>query len=74
MNVPASFETRSADLFREWTARFLGTASDAGAEQALPAAVPDPVASRRASRLPTRIWDAGTQAAVPRGGHLPGHG
>lgn len=48
MNVPVSFEARSADLFKVWTARFLGTEPEADA---------DPAVKPRASRLPTRLWE-----------------
>ncbi len=48
MNAPDCFEARSADLFKKWTARFLGTEPEASA---------DPAVKRRASRLPTRIWE-----------------
>ena len=48
MNAPTTFEARSADLFKEWTARFLGTEPEAGA---------NPAVKRRASRLPTRLWE-----------------
>ena len=56
MNAPATFEARSAALFKEWTTRFLGTEPEAGA---------DPAVKRRASRLPTRLWELDPKLLCP---------
>jgi hypothetical protein len=63
MSTANVFETRSQELIREWTARFLGTEPLADAGSPPPAA--PPLETRRASRLPHRIWELEPKLLCP---------